>query len=212
MKKLVGLLVVLTTIFVSCKSEKKVEVKEAVTVKKAVAINNVDVVNSVVTWKGSKPTGSHNGVVSLKEGSLVVENNVLKSGKFVIDMHSINCLDLDPSSGKSDIETHLKAADFFDVIKHPVAKFVITSVESVAGKLAVTGNFTLKNITKSITIPAVVSSESGITTFKSDVFNIDRTDFGVTYKSKTINAKLKDKFINDLMEISFEIKTKAATM
>ncbi len=124
-------------------------------------------------------------------------------------MHSINCLDLDPSSGKSDLESHLKNTDFFDVIKYPTAKFVITSVAEKEGKLTVTGNLTLKEITKSIDISATISSENGITTFKSEVFNIDRTDFGVTYKSKTINAKLKDKFIDDLMAISFEGKDKS---
>ena len=197
---------------VQTKTEKKVEVKDAVTVEKVATFNNIDLVNSVITWKGSKPTGSHNGDISLKEGSLVIKNDTVISGNFIIDMHSVNTLDLEPSSGKSDLESHLKAADFFDVIKFPTAKFVITSSKVVEGKLMVTGNLTLKAITKSITIPATVSSENGITIFKSEVFNIDRTDFGVTYKSKTFNAQLKDKFINDMMEISFEVKTKAATM
>lgn len=212
MKKTIGLIVVFTLVLVACKTEKKVEVKDAVTVEKVATFNNVDLANSVITWKGSKPTGSHNGNITLKEGSLVVKNDTAISGNFIIDMHSINTLDLDPSSGKSDLESHLKATDFFDVIKFPTAKFVITSSKVVEGKLMVTGNLTLKAITKSITIPATVSSENGTTIFKSELFNIDRTDFGVTYKSKTFNAQLKDKFINDMMEISFEIKTKAATM
>ena len=212
MKKTIGLIVVFTLALAACKTEKKVEVKDAVTVEKVATFNNIDLVNSVITWKGSKPTGSHNGDISLKEGSLVIKNDTVISGNFIIDMHSVNTLDLEPSSGKSDLESHLKAADFFDVIKFPTAKFVITSSKVVEGKLMVTGNLTLKAITKSITIPATVSSENGITIFKSEVFNIDRTDFGVTYKSKTFNAQLKDKFINDMMEISFEVKTKAATM
>ncbi len=214
MKKIIGIFFITSVVLLSCKSEKKekVEVKEAVKVAKAEVANNIDVANSVVTWKGTKPTGSHNGNITLKKGALVLENGAIKSGEFLIDMHSINCLDLDPSSGKSDLESHLKNTDFFDVIKYPTAKFVITSVAEKEGKLTVTGNLTLKEITKSIDIPATISSENGITTFKSEVFNIDRTDFGVTYKSKTINAKLKDKFIDDLMAISFEVKTKAAAM
>lgn len=214
MKKIIGIFFITSAVLLSCKSGKKekVKVKDAVTVAKVEVANNIDVANSVVTWKGTKPTGSHNGTVALKNGSLVVENDTITSGEFVIDMYSITNLDLGPSNGKSDIETHLKDVDFFDVLKYPTAKFVITATEEKEGKLTVTGNLTLKEITKSITIPATISSENGITTFKSEVFNIDRTDFGVTYKSKTINAKLKDKFIDDLMAISFEVKTKAAAM
>jgi polyisoprenoid-binding protein YceI len=86
---------------------------------------------------------------------------------------------------------------------------VITSVVDTDGKLAVTGNLTIKNTTKSITIPATIATAEGITTFKSETFTIDRTDFGVVYASKKLDAALKDKFINDLMEMSFSVVTKA---
>jgi len=84
---------------------------------------------------------------------------------------------------------------------------VITKVEEVNGKLAVTGNLQIKNVTKSITIPAIISVEAGITTFKSDVFNVDRADFNVKYGSKRWIEGLKDKFIDDLVEMSFVVKT-----
>ncbi|WP_420551575.1 YceI family protein [Tenacibaculum aiptasiae] len=198
---------------VSCKTEKnKVtaneEVKEVKKVENVINSYKANVAESTVTWKGSKPTGSHNGIVSLEKGLLDIENGVLKSGEFVINMNSIVCQDLEAGKGKEDLEGHLKAGDFFDVEKFPTAKFAVTSSEMKEGKLHVTGNLTLKDVTKSITIPATVTEADGMATFKSDVFSIDRTDFGVTYKSKKIDAALKDKFINDLMEISFDIKAK----
>ncbi|MCF2873638.1 MULTISPECIES: YceI family protein [unclassified Tenacibaculum] len=198
---------------VSCKTEKnKVtaneEVKEVKKVENVINSYKANVAESTVTWKGSKPTGSHNGVVSLEKGLLDIENGVLKSGEFVINMNSIVCQDIEDPKSKGDLEGHLKAGDFFDVAKFPTAKFAVTSSEMKEGKLHVTGNLTLKDVTKSITIPATVTEADGTATFKSDVFSIDRTDFGVTYKSKKIDAALKDKFINDLMEISFDIKAK----
>ena len=73
----------------------------------------------------------------------------------------------------------------------------------------ITGNFTLKDITKSITIPASINpGENDSINIKSDVFSIDRTEFGVTYSSKKFDAALKDKFINDLIEICFDISAK----
>ncbi|WP_425657401.1 YceI family protein [Tenacibaculum ascidiaceicola] len=198
---------------VSCKTEKNKaavsdEVKEVAKTENIINTYKANVAESTVTWKGSKPTGSHNGVVSLEKGTLEVENGNVKSGEFVIDMTTIVCEDLEAGNGKEKLEGHLKAGDFFDVEKFPTAKFEVASSELKDGKVHVTGNLTLKDVTKSITIPATVTEADDMVTFKSDVFSIDRTDFGVTYKSKKIDAALKDKFINDLMEISFEVKAK----
>lgn len=212
MKKIILLIAITATVFASCNGEKKEKtaIKEAVKVTvNAENLNNVDVAASVLNWEGSKPTGSHNGTVALKSGGLLVEAGTLTQGVFVVDMNSITNTDMAGSNGAAKLEGHLKASDFFDVAVYPTAKFVITSVVDTDGKLAVTGNLTIKNTTKSITIPATIATAEGITTFKSETFTIDRTDFGVVYASKKLDAALKDKFINDLMEMSFSVVTKA---
>ena len=211
MKKSILAIALIAITAVSCKTEKnKVtaneEVKEVKKVENIINSYKANVAESTVTWKGNKPTGSHNGVVSITTGVFDIENGIVKAGEFVIDMNSISCTDLEAGKGKEDLEGHLKNEDFFDVTKFPTAKFGVTSSERKEGKLSVTGNLTLRDTTKSITIPATVTENEGVATFKSDTFSIDRTDFGVTYKSKKIDAALKDKFINDLMEISFDIK------
>lgn len=211
MKKSILAIALIAITAVSCKTEKnKVtaneEVKEVKKVENIINSYKANVAESTVTWKGNKPTGSHNGVVSITTGVFDIENGIVKAGEFVIDMNSISCTDLEAGKGKEDLEGHLKNEDFFDVTKFPTAKFVVTSSETKDGKLNVTGNLTLRGTTKSITIPATVTETEGVATFKSDVFSIDRTDFGVTYSSKKFDAALKDKFINDLMEISFDIK------
>ena len=96
MKKVLIALVALSTILVSCNGEKKekVVVKEEVKVEKTAIVTNVDLTTSMMTWKGTKPTGAHNGTVALKSGGLVVENGVLKEGEFVIDMSTIKNLDM----------------------------------------------------------------------------------------------------------------------
>lgn len=214
MKKVMLTIAFVAVGLVSCKTEKKdkVEAKEPVKVVKTeveeVKAGNVDVKTSVVTWKGTKPTGAHNGTVTLKSGNLVLDNGAVKGGEFVIDMNSINTLDLKAGKGKEDLDGHLKNADFFNVEKYPTSKFVITSVEEKDGKLAVTGNLTVKETTKSITVPVTVATVDGVTTFKSDVFNVNRTEFDIKYKSKSFFNDLKEKFINDNIEFSFDVKTK----
>ena len=209
MKKVLIALVALSTILVSCNGEKKekVAVKEEVKVEEVLAINNVDLASSIMTWKGTKPTGAHDGTIAFKESSLVLDNGKITGGEFIIDMNTIKNLDLAGSDGAGKIEGHLKAPDFFDVAMYPTSTFVITSVSDVEEKLAVTGNLTIKDVTKSITIPAKISTDEGVTTFTSDLFNIDRADFNVKYGSKRWIEGLKDKFIDDLVEMSFVVKT-----
>ena len=198
---------------ISCKTEKNKaetgeEVKEVEKVENVINSYKANVSESTVTWKGSKPTGSHNGVVSLQNGVFDIENGALKAGEFSIDMNSISCEDLEAGKGKEDLEDHLKSVDFFDTEKFPSAKFEVASSEEKEGKLYVTGNLTIKDVTKSISIPVSISENGEEATLTSETFSIDRTEFGVTYKSKKIDAALKDKFINDLMEMSFVIKAK----
>ena len=210
MKKIMMAVVIISTVLFSCKGEikEKIVVKEEVKVEEATTVNNLDLTTSLMTWKGTKPTGSHDGTVAFKSGGMVVEDNVLKSGEFVIDMNTIKNLDMEGSDGAGKIVKHLKAPDFFDVEVYPTSKFVITSVLEVEGRLAVTGNLTIKDVTKNITIPATISTTDGKTTFKSEVFNIDRADFNVKYGSKRWIEGLKDKFIDDLVEMSFTVVTK----
>ena len=214
MKKIVLSLVVVASILTACKGEKKekVEVKEAVKVETKVATtNNVDTAVSILNWKGTKPGGAHDGTVALKSGALSVENGTLKGGEFLIDMSTITNVDMKGSDGAGKIEGHLKAPDFFDVAVYPTTKFVITKVEETEGKLAVTGNLQIKDVTKSITIPAAIATEAGVTTFTSETFNVDRADFNIKYKSKSFFSleELKDKFVDDIIEMSFVVKTKA---
>lgn len=211
MKKSIVVVVILAAVFSAFKSVQK----ESITLNEEVKMNvkfiadNVDVAASVLNWKGSKPTGTHNGTVALKSGSLEMKNGKLTGGVFVVDLSSIKCLDLAGTDGAGKLEGHLKGEDFFDVAKYPTSTFTITKVKNNGGKLAVTGNLQIKDVTKSITIPAMISTENGVTTFKSEVFNINRADFNVKYGSKSFFDNLKDKFIDDMMEMSFVVKTKA---
>ena len=210
MKKSIVIIVILAAVFTAFKSSKKetVFLNEEVKINLNYEADNVDVTASVLNWKGSKPTGSHNGTVALKSGNLDVKNGLLNGGVFVVDLTTIKNLDMAGSNGAAKIEGHLKGDDFFDVEKYPTSTFTITKVKKDGSKLAVTGNLQIKDVTKSITIPAMISTESGVTVFKSEVFNINRADFNVKYGSKSFFDNLKDKFIDDMMEMSFVVKTK----
>ena len=56
----------------------------------------------MIEWKGFKPTGSHSGTISINEGKLKVNNNIIESGKFAIDMNSIAVTDIPKEDKKTE--------------------------------------------------------------------------------------------------------------
>ena len=211
MKKVI-LVFVMGLMVISCKNDAKNKVEisnakevEEMNISKAVL---VDAQHSKVIWRGFKPGGEHFGLISISEGTINVKEGNLIGGSFKFDMNSITDLDM-PADDEynAKLVTHLKSPDFFDVEKFPTALFEITEVKEIGGELSVSGNLTIKEITKNITIPAAMVTNDGSVILKSEVFTIDRTDFDIRYKSKTFFDNLKDKFINDEFELSFELKT-----
>lgn len=211
MKKITVLFVVIFTIL-SCKKDtkNKVEVSDAKEAKEVIISDAflVDSQHSMVIWKGFKPGGEHYGVIGISGGTLSVEDGNLIGGSFKFDMNSITDTDM-PADDEDNAKlvNHLKSSAFFDVEKYPTATFEITEVTEIDGEISISGNLTIKETTKNITIPAAMISDKGSITLKSDVFTIDRTDFDVRYGSKKFFDNLKDKFINDEFELSFEVKT-----
>lgn len=157
--------------------------------------------SSSIYWEGSKSTGDiHVGSINVKEGALNINNGAIAGGKFVIDMNSIIVTDEDMSEkGKGKLKKHLTNDDFFETNNYPEATLEIFSSTSDSLK----ANLKIKNITKSITIPYSLYQANGRITANSS-FSIDRTLWGITYKSSGILKNLADRFINDA--IQFDIK------
>lgn len=163
----------------------------------------VDIASSTITWKGYKPTGSHTGTINLVSGSLILKSDKVKGGSFTVDMSSLK-----ESEGNKRFENHLKSKDFFEIEVYPISKFEITRTKNKDGKTYVTGNMTIKNITKEINFPATILINDDTVTLKSETFQINRADFNVKYKSKTFFNNLKEKFINDEFDLQVTLVAK----
>ncbi len=166
-----------------------------------------DTKNATLKWIGFKPTGSHHGTINLKDGYFTIKNNQIVGGEFTIDMNSIINLDLpaDDAYNKKLVD-HLKSEDFFDVSTYPIAKFIISSSENKGDKTLVKGKLIIKDKTNPVEFLAKVTIEENNLNFKSETFKIDRSKWNISYKSKSFFNNLKDKFIENDMEISVEIK------
>ena len=81
---------------------------------------------------------------------------------------------------------HLRSADFFDAASFPNATFKSTKVEAAgAGKFKVTGELTIKDITRSVVLDATLNKAADHPMSKAPTIGFDatttisRTEFGV---------------------------------
>ena len=153
----------------------------------------VDTQKSIILWNGKKVTGEHSGTIKLAGGTLSLSGTNLTQGSFTIDMTTITSTD----GAGARLEGHLKADDFFGVEKFPTANFVITKVTPAAGKLTVSGNLTIKGITKALSFPATLAVKGNSLTAVAKGVKVDRTKYDIRYGSKSFFDSIGDKAIDD---------------
>jgi len=120
----------------------------------------------------------------------------LTGGEFVVDMTSLVTTD-DMGDSKAKLEGHLKSDDFFGVETHPTSKLVITSVKPFNDKSStVTGDLTIKGITKPITFVISIYADKAMATLK-----VDRAKYDVRYGSDSFFDNLGDKTIYDEFDL-----------
>ena len=162
---------------------------------------------SSVEWIGKKVTGEQKGIITIKEGTLQVKDNMLAGGNIIIDMETINSTDMQ-GEYKGKLEGHLKSADFFDVANYKTAALKITSVELLEGnKYTVVGDLTIKGITKPIEFTTTIEIKDGKLGAYAEMA-IDRTNYNIKYGSGKFFEGLGDKMINDEFIIKFKIAAK----
>lgn len=156
--------------------------------------------DSRITWKAAKQMGnSHTGVVRFKSGHMTQTAGQISGGDFVIDMRTITVTDLPPVSGEQ-LVNHLMSQDFFEVETYPEAHLVITQVEPAdKNQLKITADLTIKDQTHPITFVATKTQNQNRTTLKAS-FEIDRTQWGITYGSGKFFENLGDNLIKDNIE------------
>ena len=120
------------------------------------------------------------------KGTIVIDDaDVTKSKVNVsIEMASVN-------TGIAKRDDHVRSGDFFDAAKFPVMTFESTKVERTGtDKLKVTGNLTIKGVTKQVVLnvdgpSGEVKSPQGVAKRgASAVATINRQDFGVSWNKK----------------------------
>ena len=168
---------------------------------------NVNTDNSEIKWIGSKISENHEGTINIQKGALIIDHGKLVGGQISIDMNSINTTDMSEKYNHR-LDRHLKNEDFFNVEAFPLSIITITNAVKIQGdSYNITADLTIKGVTHSISFIANVEIK-GLDYSANANIKIDRTKWGITYKSGNFFKDLGDKIILD--EIEFDILLKSA--
>ncbi len=140
----------------------------------------IDTARSELKALGAKVTATHPIVFKVWAGSVMVDGDTLTDLTFEAEMASLE-------SDAPKLTEHLKTPDFFDVATFPKATFAASSITAAPGEggttHSVTGDLTLRGVTKTVTFPAKITVAPDAITGATE-FVLNRQDFGITYPGK----------------------------
>ncbi|MBI3315085.1 MAG: YceI family protein [Candidatus Omnitrophica bacterium] len=124
----------------------------------------------------------------------------------------------DPAAFKADVtiqaksidtkvtkrDDHLRSVEFFDVEKHPALTFTATKLDKQDGRTVLTGDLTMKGVTKEVSIPVTISGPvQGTTIGLSGSFTLNRQDYGINWNKALDNGGLA---VSDEVKVDINIE------
>jgi polyisoprenoid-binding protein YceI len=146
--------------------------------------------DSKVDWYAEKLTGHHRGTVNISSGTVLVADNKLLSGSFVLDMRTITVTDLS-GKDKQTLEGNFRGDYFFDAKHYPTASFEILSVSNADKSANIEGKLTMHGITKNIRFTADINKCTQ-DEFSADAkILINRQDWQIATSNMLYNTLIK---------------------
>lgn len=160
---------------------------------------------SSIGWTGKKVTGTHNGTISINDGTLILNDNKLSGGSIVIDTTSIKILDITDPDTNAQFAGHLFSEDFFAAESFPEATFTLTSSKYISSlNYLLTGNLTIKGITHPVEFPAIVLITADEVNASGKII-IDRTKYDMKFRSGNFFTNLGDTLIYNEFELDVKL-------
>ncbi|MFN7147218.1 MAG: YceI family protein [Myxococcota bacterium] len=156
----------------------------------------VDKSKSKISALGAKITGKHDVVFQDFAGNVKVDGDNVTGLDITVQVGSL-------TTDSEKLVAHLKSEDFFAADQHPTATFTSTEVKPLTGATdgtthEVTGDLTLRGVTKRVTFPAKLAVTPTEVTGKAE-FAINRKDFKIEYPGKP------DDLIQDNVVLTIEL-------
>ena len=160
---------------------------------------NINLQLSKIKWTGKEITTKiHYGSLKFTSGNILFDNNLIVGGEFTVDMLSLINEDLTGRSKRLSRKSFALRRFFFSG-EYPRSSLKITSTKKIEiGKYEVTGDLTIKGITKSTNFILLLNNDGATVEM---VF--DRSKFDVKHRSSSFFSNLGDKLIYD--DIKLEV-------
>lgn len=172
----------------------------------------IDIHQSKIEWAGRNPNTKHDGNIKLSAGTITIENGNF-SGRFDIDMTSIENYSLEGDELQPVLISHLMSDDFFFVERFPKATFILNRTERAenptltAPNYHIHGAFELTGVKADLVFPATVTVlPDGKLTAEAH-FDIDKTQWNIIYGSSRFFEHLGMHVVFDLISIQLKVIT-----
>ncbi|GAB2966578.1 YceI family protein [Hymenobacter coalescens] len=154
---------------------------------------------SRLVWVGHAEVGSYapSGTVPLSHGSFEYDGTTLRNGRFVVNLASLH-------HDNAQLQQHLRGAEFFDVARFPTAEFRLQT----GLPAQVRGLLSIKGVRRPVSFPLTVTPIAGGLRLRGTV-SLDRTQFGIRYRSTRFFADLGDQAIRNDFQLLFDVMATA---
>lgn len=148
----------------------------------------IDPDESAVMWNATVPIGTREGGWTLFEGTVTMVEGYPETMEIDVTVDMTSAYADDP-----EITKKLQGDEhFFKPGVYPTSTFKSKSAMKTADGYEVTGDFTIRDVTKEFTFPATVKVEGDRLTAQAE-FDMNRQDFGITYESTLADYAIRDK-------------------
>jgi polyisoprenoid-binding protein YceI len=107
-------------------------------------------------------------------------------------------------TGVEDRDKHLRTADFFDAPSHPEITFKSKKVQKMGTNWAVTGDFTMRGVSKELTIPFQLTGHDKTIGARTS-FPLNRKDYGVSWSRVMDDGSV---FVADQVTVEIRLLTR----
>lgn len=217
-KSILIVLLAVGAIFSSCTNNgNKVDANDAQEVKvvqtqETVILTTIDAA-SHVEWRAAHLGGVEPrfGKISLKHAKVLVNKGEITNASVEMDMASFTVENFDGApEPTADLTQHLQGADFFEIETYPTSIFELSGIKPAEGEgkfnSVITGNLTIKGVSKSIAFSANVTVTDSMVSIQSEDFAVDRSDWGLVYNAEGTEGVPTNYLIADDIGFTIDVK------
>jgi polyisoprenoid-binding protein YceI len=148
----------------------------------------LDTAASLVGWAGRNQNSKHFGTLQLKSGQIQIQDKAI-SGQLLVDMDSMENINLAGNDLQPVLIAHLKSDDFFFTKLFPTATFTIEQgliadpAPLTAANCQLQGSLTLRAVSRELAFPATITPRENGGLGVEAHFDLDRTLWNIIYGS-----------------------------